>query len=286
MKVDFIHVGLHKCASTWLQKGIFPKIQGLLICNDARLDLERAFFDPFILCDPFHFDANAFRHEFEAKVRARCGEPGKFRIVGISEENLSGDVLNGKEARTLADRLREVFDGAKILIVIRNQLDMLLSIYSNYITHGGTGSLAQMAGDLNLEGMRVFHKLTYSGLIAHYQHLFGQRNVHVEVFEKMVADSVPLQRFFQQFGLDDELPRAERRKINPGRSLLANGWARHLNRFGINGSALAGIVDIDRRESDRARVRRLFPAALEQWRSDNRLLREQLGVDLTTDYEL
>ena len=38
----------------------------------------------------------------------------------------------------MMNRIFDCFDNPKILIVIRNQLDMIISIYSNYINNGGT----------------------------------------------------------------------------------------------------------------------------------------------------
>jgi hypothetical protein len=269
-----------------LQKHVFPGVPGLLICNDARLDLERALFDPFILADPFRYDKDEFLTGFVAAIERRVGDLSRFRLTGLSEENLSGDVLNGKEARALADRLFETFGPTRILIVVRNQLDMLLSIYSNYIVHGGICALAELASDLNLEGMRVFHKLQYSGLVEHYRRLHGAEKVHVVFFETLTRERQPLRQFFHGLGVSEDLPETATLRENQGRSLVANGVMRQFNRFGVNGRHVAHLVAWDRREADRRKVRELFPDAVAEWREDNRRLADVLAIDLPLAYAL
>ena len=285
-KIDFIHVGYHKTASTWLQKKIFPGVPALLICNDARLDLERALFDPFILADPFRYDKDEFLAGFGAAIERQVGDVSKYDVIGISEENLSGDVVTGKEAKALADRLFATFGPTRILIVIRNQVDMLLSIYSNYVLHSGICTLPGLLRDLNLEGMRVLNKLCYSGLIEYYRELYGANNVHVEFFENLTQDRQPLRRLFGDIGIKGELPTVDISAENRGRSLIINAVARQLNRVGISNGYARHLPDIDRRDADRRYVRDLFPDGIAMWRADNKRLAEGLGFELPESYAL
>lgn len=285
MQMNFIHIGYHKTASTWLQKAIFPQVPGLLICNDAKLGLERDFFDPFILADPFRFEREAFLRGFSAAVSSKVGDLAQYSVIGISEENLSGDVLNGKDARMLADRIVDVFGPTRILIVIRNQIDMLLSVYSNYVIHGGTASLQHLLNDLNLEGMRVYNKLKFSGLVDYYRGLHGAENVHVECFERLTREPNPLHGFFERLGVTmGKLQRAA--SENRGRTLLGNALLRVSNRTSFGQRYIAKIPLPDQRDRDREYVRALIPTAIAAWQEDNARLAETLGLTLPPAYAL
>ena len=57
MKIDFIHVGIHKTASTYLQKNVFPQIEGLKIINQ---EFDSWFYNEFIKINPYKFDSDIF----------------------------------------------------------------------------------------------------------------------------------------------------------------------------------------------------------------------------------
>ncbi len=101
--------------------------------------------DSFIHADPFRFEKAKFLEEFSSTVQRCVGEVSQFSLFGLSDENLSGGYLHGMEARALADRLLDTFGTPRILIIVRNQLDMLLSFYSAYIVHGGVRYLCRHA---------------------------------------------------------------------------------------------------------------------------------------------
>jgi hypothetical protein len=288
-KIDFIHIGYHKTASTWLQKRVFPCVPGLLMCNDNRFGLERPFIDSFIQTDPFRFDKSRFLEFFAKTIERGIGDVSRFSLFGISDENLSGGYLTGMDSRLLADRLLDTFGTARILIVVRNQLDMLLSFYSAYIVHGGVCAFADMPRDANVNGRRVLNKLKYSGMIEYYRKLFGANKVTVVFFEALITERHPLRQLFEDLGVKEGFPESPPEKENRGRSLAANGIMRQLNRLGVNrryGQHFAQLFSFDRREADREQVRKLFPNMIEEWREDNRRLAELLKSDLPPAYAL
>ncbi len=288
-KPDFIHVGYHKTASTWLQMHVFPRVPGLLMCNDGARGLERPFYESFVFTDPFRFDKDRFLDSFSATVERAVGDLSCFPLIGLSEENLSGDPQSGMEARTLADRLYETFGPTRILIVVRNQIDMLLSIYSNYVVHGGIAPLPDLVERIHLGGARLVDKLKYSGLIEYYRALYGAGNVHVVFFEQLIKERPPLQQFFRDLGVSGELPSGAGKGANLGRSLPANRIMRQLNRFGVStryGHHLARLVAPNDRTADRQQIRKAFPRQLAAWREDNSHLAGLLATELPAAYSL
>ena len=48
MRVDFIHIGYHKTASTFLQSEVFARVDGLIGLNLLDLEMDQWFFNNFI----------------------------------------------------------------------------------------------------------------------------------------------------------------------------------------------------------------------------------------------
>ena len=143
MKIDFIHIGFHKTASTFLQSKVFPKIQDLIVLNHQNSISDKWFHDNFVRPDAHSFDKTLFQKDFLTQFGNSMTGSGQRPILAISEENISGDIYTGLESQELMNRLYDVFGSTCILIVIRNQVDFLLSAYSNHIIHGGVKTISE-----------------------------------------------------------------------------------------------------------------------------------------------
>jgi hypothetical protein len=93
------------------------------------------------------------------------------------------------DARLTADRIFEAFPQARILICIREQKGMVLSLYSEYMKQGETTTIEEFIG---VDGRRPgaaplcdIEQLEYHHLIAYYQNLFGKDRVLVLPFERL-----------------------------------------------------------------------------------------------------
>src|SRR5678815_570431 len=107
---EVIHIGYHRTGSTFLQELVFP----VLAVNQAiKPDLYHLFddeFDPRALAD---------------RIAASCPPLDALRPTVISHEMLSGSPEGGSVERRFrtARRLHQTYPGAKILVVVRNQID-------------------------------------------------------------------------------------------------------------------------------------------------------------------
>jgi hypothetical protein len=140
--------------------------------------------------DNFHFDAKEMRRRYAPFV-ARA-EAQNLHFV-LSHERLSGYPPSGGYDRVLiAQRLQATFPGARVLIIIREQISLIRSLYSQYITDGGDLSLARFLDtpEPQLGRMPGFRLEVYEfdRLIAYYQQLFGADRVLVLPFEAMFGD--------------------------------------------------------------------------------------------------
>lgn len=185
--VDIIHIGFHRCASTTLQVHLFSKHPRIVWTKQARLA-----YDNSVGMDkvPFHGSAAEFRDD---------------TITVISSEGLCGVDYQRPGLQPLWQErpglIHDRWPDAKILIIIRRQLDMIRSYYSlNIIKHATVMKLEMYCREF-------FHKdyLKYHHIIEKYVSLFGNSYVSVFPFEMIATNPAQfLSRMSDFFGLDFE----------------------------------------------------------------------------------
>lgn len=197
------HVGYPKTASTFLQRRVFDNAGlgfGLAGGASNRAQLVAWFkTDDAYLQDPAQIRseiANA-----EAPLRA-CG------LVPVwSEETLLGNPLQRiYDGAWVLERLSRVAPGARVLITIRNQLDLALSAYREHLKLGrhslqdfiGTGSEPRSYHPILREDYLAFDRA-----VAAYQDVLGQDNVCV-LPQEMLRQAPTA--FFERLFTFTELP--------------------------------------------------------------------------------
>jgi len=188
--VDFIHIGFPKTASTWLQNIAFNIHEIALLGYVEHKAFKKVIVDIAHL-DDFHFDEEEIRKQLRA-----LWEPTKFlgKKVGISRESLSGHIT-GLNSKNIADRLYSLFPRAKIIIVIREQFDMIDSLYSQMVKKGYGLSKYQFLHDKTIPIEAVLTHLQYHFLVDYYAEKFGRDKVLVLLFEELV---ICTQRFLSK----------------------------------------------------------------------------------------
>jgi len=184
-----IHVGLHKTASSWFQACFYPFVTSHRWID--RLAVRRA-----LLTAAFGFDS--------AAARRALGLDDQSLPYLICDEDLSGvlhngGLISGFLARRLAERLHMMAPEARIVIFVREPVSFAAACYQQYVREGGTGSPRRYLFPeqyRHLSKVRPFKtprfeaaQLDATGLIAHYDSLFGRENVHVFAYEQFALDS-------------------------------------------------------------------------------------------------
>lgn len=181
----YIHIGLPKAASTWLQDYVMGNADLGFCRPKIGSDLMKA----FVYEHGFDFDAAAVRAMYDAH---RDDQPNT--VSWLSYERLAGIAASGGyDTKEIADRIAAVFPEAKVLIVIREQKSIILSNYKQSIKAGG---VAPLAAYLNTPKPHVtrpmprfsFKYFEYHRLIAYYQQLIGVDNVLVLPYEFLQED--------------------------------------------------------------------------------------------------
>jgi hypothetical protein len=172
-----LHVGLHKCASTWLQAHFFENPATSLHAPWGGMAHHAV--TEFISVDPLHFSAQTARANLAAV--ARPAPPATTACV-LSHEALSSRPWQGSYyAPYVAKRLRATFGNARILLVFREQRALIHSLYGQYIRNNGRLTLREFLGTSNdppgFSGLCKLDFFCYDRLITMYREVFGADRV-------------------------------------------------------------------------------------------------------------
>lgn len=260
-----LHVGYHKTGTTWLQTQLFASDEAGFCTNTHRRDYLYVFVYPHA----FEFDPAEARARFEADWLA-CPETS---VPVLSMERFSGTPHAGRyDSAEIARRLHATFPEGRVLIVVREQDDLILSGYRQYVKNSGGLSLDQYLHPPYEPS--VIHRFSYEGfhfdrLVAHYDGLFGRENVLVMAYEAFREDPVAYMATIARFaGLDPDPGvlgrlRASERE-NPSFSALATAIKRRANRVASRRSAINPTPLVELSETSTVLVRRSF-YALDRW---------------------
>lgn len=181
MKKLFIHIGLHKTATTSLQYEYFPNLEGLSYFQYSV---------PHIYTNLGTYDLNNY--------------------VLITNEELSGTSWNSKWKNGIKNdfhwidsfkssirNLKCLHPDATILIMFRKHGDLLVSMYKQYIQEGGILPFEEFYGD----GKVIRDKdLDFRERVTFLEEYF--EDVVIFSFEKFRKEGVDyLNCYFEQFGL-------------------------------------------------------------------------------------
>jgi len=182
-----IHIGWHKSASTFLQQGLFQAIganfQPLAKFPDG-FDAATAKFGSLIdfVESPDQFDPALLRNALQGN--------GAENLTLISQEEISGHSHGYSLINPVvtARNLAATFPNARIIAIIRNQFDYLLSLYCYRVAVRGHEyrSLRRFVTEDIRDGLDKH--LQYDRLIGEYVRLYGKEHVLVLPVEMLRLD--------------------------------------------------------------------------------------------------
>ncbi len=225
-----LHIGLHKTGTSWLQDVVLPDAGNRLRAVGQRYEPRRDIVWPH----PYHFDAAALHAKYAPLLATVEAEGG---IPVISDERLSGNPHSGgHDTRMLVDRLADLFAGARVLIVLREQRAILYSIYDEFVRSGGALDIQDFLAPPTRHVTPWFRAeyLMFDRLIAHVQQRFGRERLLVLPYERLRADAEGFQRAIFAFAGDaDARPAPADVGVNRGRRAAHLAIERRLNLFRV-----------------------------------------------------
>lgn len=186
----YLHIGLHKTATTFLQSNFFPKLLG-----------DISYVHPTKLIKPIRkitssdgllFSVNDVRNEILQMYLER-------KKIIISSENLSGNPgLQYINRTQTLKRLKDLFPEGKVIIGLREQWSLIGSMYKLYVQYGGTKCFSDYVFNeskiyknetyFGLYNRINLNSFMYSPLLELLTSMFGSFNVHVFNYEKFKFD--------------------------------------------------------------------------------------------------
>lgn len=132
-----VHLGLHRTGSSWLQQRVFDGRDGrpTPVVPDRSESARR-----IVLARDDDFDATEVKCWLAERIDAIADRGG---VPVLSNERFSGNPHSGWfDAERTIDRLSEVVEDPRVLVVLRRQEDLIRSLYLQYVRIGGPAGLA------------------------------------------------------------------------------------------------------------------------------------------------
>ncbi len=184
MQPPLIHIGYPKAMSSWLQKFLFQPEQGFINILDS-LRTTISVIDP----SPFTFDESASKAFIEETLHNTPNHPQLVPVC--SAEALVGNYYcGGFNAKQNADRLKQLFPEAKILLIVREQRSLMRSLYKTMVVWGMPHSIKRLLSPQNTSLAPQFHLdfFRFDLVATYYQTLFGRKNVLVLPYEAFLEN--------------------------------------------------------------------------------------------------
>lgn len=191
-----IHIGYHKTGTTWLQEELFNsteinELDTLSVTETKHSTLAFHFIydkDQYLL-SPFDNNEDNIKQHIEDIICSKAIDNEKTWVM--SHERLSGYPSSGGfDSQSIANRIKNIFPNAKIFIVIREQVDLITSVYFQYLKEGGVKNIFDYL-NTSYDGMNTSfspHHFYFNNLIQYYSELFGKEKLIVLPYELLKND--------------------------------------------------------------------------------------------------
>ncbi|WP_079475671.1 hypothetical protein [Marinococcus halophilus] len=294
-KTVYIHVGYHKTATTFLQKSIYPKL------TNEMTYLSRGEIQHYL----YQIRHKKLSEKQILQLRSGIEEMAETeKPLLISYEGLSGNPMSMrkkiKDNLTILKDLRRIFPeesyDVHIIVGVRWQIELLTSLYVQYIHQGGYKQAPVVFEEWErlgvLDGYYYFHYLEQ------IKHLFGSNNYYLMQYERFRESEMrELTALLQYMGIT-EVPEYSAAKVNRSYGTMQLKAAQKMNYFfktPFNPNApiptkrrlpLSRVL-LQNRASFMLHYQRYYlPESLQQvlhakYQDDNRLFSQYYGIDYT-----
>ncbi len=219
-----LHIGFNKTGTTTLQRAVFARQAGWAYAGPGSAGGVMRWLSENL----WSSDDADYLERAAAGYVADVGRSARTLVV--SHEGFGRHPHDGRTAR----RLHDLFPGAHVLAVVRDQRSMARSLYFMYLSRGG---VLPFEAWIRSDPARVGH-LYFDGVVSQYQAEFGRDHVHTLVFEDLVQDPAAfVARVVEHITPDGPpdvtgwtLPRA-----NPSLSPAGRTTLRRVNRWFVRG---------------------------------------------------
>lgn len=197
-KPRMLHIGYPKCMSTSLQRDYFDKHPEIYFLGWGREDTEHGWISDEMAgigevelrySKSFMYDEKAVAQYINKHLELFERDDSK-KLLCFSFESMSFTMHYDIDAAEKARRLKALFGpDCKVLMVVRNQLDLFRSYYFECVRGGYAGHFNQFIEYNYFHLFRsILSDLFYDRMLELYATLFGQDNVAVMPMELLATN--------------------------------------------------------------------------------------------------
>ena len=265
MKVLYLHIGLPKTATSFLQQEFFPKLKAVYYLDIPENNLR----EPVRKLMQQKLAADDYKEI--GQIISQKTKPGRNLI---SNEGFFGGMYYPKKDRIdILKDIQNTFQGfqVKIIVGIREQADYISSLYKQYLHEGGIrdfpGFLEEM-GRYNRTEAGFLDTYKYTNYLGQLVKIFGRNNVYVYIYEQLGKDRSEFLRGLLEFLGEKDIPVMQNTVYNRGYGAYQMRLACFFNRFFKSSFNPKGIIP----SVKIPRLGRLSPRLLLQNRLTQRLI--------------
>jgi len=196
-KPRFIHVGYPKCASTTLQYDVFYAHPEIYHLGWGNQDTETGWADDEIAA-AFEVDLRmAKSHQYDILPAQKAlkrhfdyfDRDDRYKAIGLSWESLCFTLAYDVDPVIKASRLLKLFgDGTKIVLIVRNQFELIRSMYFEMVRDGLSKTFDEYLEFLHFHPYAsLTSDLDYARMVQIFGDFFGQDNLLVVPFEDLIT---------------------------------------------------------------------------------------------------
>lgn len=213
-----IHIGYPKCASTTIQKHLFarhPEISYLGIYPESNVGYDNKQLQrPFLALDDVKvkqlhetvlsddFDENKINYKSRIYNLLESVSTEK-KLMILSNERFTSSVFTKSDITIYARRLSYLFPRAKILMIVRDPFDLLLSQYRDQpfdprdISNSGFLKFDEWLSIILDYRKDILESLKFENIYDIYSELFGKDNILILRLEKLNNQIAELGEFLE-----------------------------------------------------------------------------------------
>ena len=183
------HIGYHKTGTSWLQQVYFPAHPDIrTICN-SREPWNDEFLQGLIGTSDRKFDAEECRVLLKEQIEG-VREDRRDSVILVSAERLSGHPFSGGyDSLRIAERIHACAPEARIFCALRNQIDMMSSVYKQLVAEGMPGKFEDLLHARHWKGVGFAPNFyEYDRMVTKYHSLFGANRCLFVPYELMRSD--------------------------------------------------------------------------------------------------
>lgn len=266
-KPDFFIVGAPRCGTTSLHSYLEQHPEISIPAKDV-----------------YFFGSDLLSHPLPAMKKVKTEEQYLEYFMGRNERLLGERSVWLLYSERAAEEIKKFVPQAKIIIMLRNPIEMIPSLHSHFVVNG-VENILDLSEALDAENYRKLGKrvprnskipsklLLYSEIakfsrqVERYLRIFGRSNVHIIIFDDFVLSTIQEYRKVLRFlGVDDKF-RPIMTRLNPRRELRYPFLAKLYHQRLLPKKLRSAIIRFNRRnalrrytlsEQTKERLRRIF----------------------------